>query len=435
MKVLLPFLDSLCQVISKEKSKNYSFKSYLWNTMNEGHNDADKTLLGKKDFIYNFFHVPFKLEGLFLFGLLICLDSFLFIFAFLPIRSIKVVLLEIKTIFKNQKIKNSPSQNYDLSRISILLVCFFLLNMIDSSYIYHFIRGQAALKLYVIFNLLEIFDKLFCSFGQDIFESLFNSILFRRTEPNSFVSYYIKPSISYLVALIYTFLHSFLLFFKVMTLNVSINAYNNSLLTLLISNNFVELKGIVFKSFKQENVFQIASSDIVERFQILVFLFIVFSNNLNDLSWKITQSTVEDIIYTFTLVIVMEILVDWLKHAFITRFNKMQSKIYDKFLIVIASTVLNQNNVPDPCFSTSKRIGFVPLPLSIVVIRVFFNVAPISGFLAIYWILMLWFCLIAIKFLISFIILFFSVRILENNNNSTLKIDGLSTTNAYDKIE
>ncbi len=42
------------------------------------------------------------------------------------------------------------------------------------------------------------------------------------------------------------------------TLNVAINSHNNALLTLLISNQFVELKGSVFKKFEKDNLFQIA---------------------------------------------------------------------------------------------------------------------------------------------------------------------------------
>ena len=34
------------------------------------------------------------------------------------------------------------------------------------SRIYHYIRGQAFIKLYVMFNMLEIFDKLCAALGQ-----------------------------------------------------------------------------------------------------------------------------------------------------------------------------------------------------------------------------------------------------------------------------
>lgn len=57
-----------------------------------------------------------------------------------------------------------------------------------------------------------------------------------------------------------------------MTLNVTVNSSGYTILVLLISNNFVELKGSVLKPVKVENLFQIACSDGVERFQTCVFL-------------------------------------------------------------------------------------------------------------------------------------------------------------------
>lgn len=44
------------------------------------------------------------------------------------------------------------------------------------------------------------------------------------------------------------------------TLNVAINFYSNALLSLLISNQFVEIKQSVFKKFEKENLFQLTCS-------------------------------------------------------------------------------------------------------------------------------------------------------------------------------
>ena len=49
-----------------------------------------------------------------------------------------------------------------------------------------------------------------------------------------------------------------MLFFQVVTLNVAVNSYSNALLSLLMSNQFVEIKGTVFKKFEKENLFQMA---------------------------------------------------------------------------------------------------------------------------------------------------------------------------------
>lgn len=55
----------------------------------------------------------------------------------------------------------------------------------------------------------------------------------------------------------YVFLHSMLFLLQATTLNVAINASNASLITIMMSNNFVEIKGSVFKKFDKNNFFQV----------------------------------------------------------------------------------------------------------------------------------------------------------------------------------
>jgi hypothetical protein len=62
----------------------------------------------------------------------------------------------------------------------------------------------------------------------------------------------------FVIAACYIVGHSVILFYMVMTLNVSVNSYSNALLTMLLSNQFVEIKGSVFKRFDKENLFQLA---------------------------------------------------------------------------------------------------------------------------------------------------------------------------------
>jgi hypothetical protein len=52
--------------------------------------------------------------------------------------------------------------------------------------------------------------------------------------------------------------HSLIIMSQAVTLNVAINSHNNALLTLLISNNFVEIKGNVFKRLGKENLHKLA---------------------------------------------------------------------------------------------------------------------------------------------------------------------------------
>ena len=68
------------------------------------------------------------------------------------------------------------------------------------------------------------------------------------------------------------------------SLNVAINSYDYTLLSLLISNQFVEIKGSVFKKFEKENLFQILCADIVERFQLALMLSVIALRNMIEMA-------------------------------------------------------------------------------------------------------------------------------------------------------
>lgn len=146
------------------------------------------------------------------------------------------------------------------------------------------------------------------------------------------------------------------------TLNVAVNSYSNALLTLLLSNQFVEIKSTVFKKFEKENLFQITCADVVERFQLWLMLSIIicrnlvegnsgelFSSPLGDgfstpsssggivtpRSFMIFPSWAGQVFGPFVMVLGSETVVDWLKHAYITKFNQIRPKIYERFLDVL----------------------------------------------------------------------------------------------------
>ena len=55
-------------------------------------------------------------------------------------------------------------------------------------------------------------------------------------------------------------IHANVVLAQAVTLNVAINSHNKALLTIMVSNNFVELKGSVFKKFETNNLFQMSCS-------------------------------------------------------------------------------------------------------------------------------------------------------------------------------
>jgi hypothetical protein len=129
----------------------------------EGHGNVD-TQVNRT--VKNFLSVPRQLERLLFFGLLICLDTFLYVPTFLPLRILGGLTAGLWGLATKRRRVSWPVV-YDCMRGGMMLVCLWLLQFVQMSRVYHYIRGQSMIKLYVLIGMVEIFDKLMCSFGQD----------------------------------------------------------------------------------------------------------------------------------------------------------------------------------------------------------------------------------------------------------------------------
>ncbi|BGP27400.1 hypothetical protein JCM10295v2_006368 [Rhodotorula toruloides] len=363
----------------------------------------------KSERVTNFFAVPRELEKIILFGVFICLDSFLYTFTILPLRAITAFRQLVSNLFHNLCLNRRTggrkrhlrlSHKCDLTKMAILTGTLFLLHRVtDASKMYHGVRGQETIKLYVLFNVLEIADRLCCSFGQDLQDSLFSHQTFGRRTDGSHPR--IRPVALLALNLVYVVAHSLVLFYQLVTLNVAINSYSNALLTLLLSNQFVEIKGSVFKKFEKENLFQLTCADIVERFQLALMLFIIALRNLIELSSASssslfsflpasfrsisltlpslpTLSLLQAIFSPAVIVLVSECFVDWLKHAFITKFNHIRPGVYGRFVDVLCKDLVagagskraTEQPFVDQSPFVARRLGFAALPLGCLVVRV-----------------------------------------------------------------
>ncbi|KAI9762436.1 MAG: hypothetical protein M4579_000412 [Chaenotheca gracillima] len=297
-----------------------------------------------------------------------------------------------------------PNHKADLLKGLVVLFSCLILMKFDASRMYHAIRGQAAIKLYVIYNVLECCDRLFSALGQDVFECLFSRETLERNPDGR--SKLLRPFGMFLLALSYNVIHSTALFYQVITLNVAVNSYSNALLTLLMSNQFVEIKSTVFKKFEKENLFQLTCADVVERFQLWLMLLIIALRNIVEVgglslssfstpievsgsapggnanassfrgnpesssilpkSFTIFPIWTGQVLGPFLLVLGSEMLVDWLKHAYITKFNNTKPSIYGRFLDVLAKDYYS-NAFADQ--NLTRRLGLPVIPLSCLFIR------------------------------------------------------------------
>lgn len=156
----------------------------------------------------------------------------------------------------------------------------------------------------------------------------------------------------------------------------------------MISNNFVELKGSVFKKFDKNNLFQLTCSDVRERFHLSVLLFIVMIQTMKEFDWSVTQFCV--MLPDCFSVLLTEILIDWIKHAFITRFNELPEYIYREYTTSLAydmTQTRQKHAFSDHSDLVARRMGFIPFPLSVVLIKAIYSAVSFNNLGA--WILFL----------------------------------------------
>ncbi|KIY70649.1 DUF747-domain-containing protein [Cylindrobasidium torrendii FP15055 ss-10] len=385
----------------------------LWDYLREEllATDFDSHQELKWERVSNFLSIPIAIEQIVGFGFLLCLDSFLYTFTVLPIRFV----LAVYRLLSLQRIP--PSQKADLLRMILLITTVAIcLPLTDASKIYHTIRGQDTIKLYVIFNALEIADRLCASIGQDILDCLFSR---SSLTPTSF-----RTVLYFLLATGYTVVHSLVAIYHLISLNVAINSYDNALLTLLVSNQFVEIKASVFKKFEKEILFQLTCADIVERFTLTLMLCTVAFRNLVELTGSAAHFEIDALLprsfgwaqagllwtigYPVIAVLLSECVVDSLKHAFITKFNHIRPSVYGRFMDVLCRDLTSGSAVGRRMHSyvdqspvVARRLGFAPLPLAVLTILILGQSFPpfdaLVGLLG----LLFWLCFLGLKLILG----------------------------------
>ncbi|XP_078534572.1 transmembrane anterior posterior transformation protein 1 homolog [Lissotriton helveticus] len=394
---------SLLKFIGAELTRGYFLE----------HNEAKYK--ERRERVYTCMRIPRELEKLMVFGIFLCLDAFLYVFTLLPLR-VLLALIRFITLpccgLSNRRILQ-PAQVCDIMKGVILILCYFMMHYVDYSMMYHLIRGQSVIKLYIIYNMLEVADRLFSSFGQDILDALY----WTATEPKERKRAHIGVIPHFFMAVLYVFLHAILILVQATTLNVAFNSHNKSLLTIMMSNNFVEIKGSVFKKFEKNNLFQMSNSDIKERFTNYVLLLIVCLRNMEQFSWNPDHLWV--LFPDVCMVIASEIAVDIVKHAFITKFNDITADVYSEYRASLAFELVSsrqKNAYTDYSDSVSRRMGFIPLPLAVLLIRVVTSSIKVQGVLAYSCVLLFYFGLITLKVLNSIVLLGKSCKYVKEAN-------------------
>ncbi|XP_019464343.1 PREDICTED: protein POLLEN DEFECTIVE IN GUIDANCE 1-like [Lupinus angustifolius] len=347
-------------VFSVEKSP----VTYFLEEMHNGNSLRSTTTLGnekERERVYDtIFRLPWRCELLIDVGFFVCLDSFLSLLTVMPTR----IMMTIWRFLKTRQFKRlSTIELSDFGCFVIMSSGVILLERTDISLIYHMIRGQGTIKLYVVYNVLEIFDKLCQSFNGDVLQTLFHTAEGLSSCPPESMKFWIWRFIcDQVLAVAASIAHSFILLAQAITLSTCIVAHNNALFALLVSNNFAEIKSNVFKRYSKDNVHSLVYFDSVERFHISAFILFVLAQNILEAEGPWFESFLINVLFVY----VCEMIIDIIKHSFIAKFNDLKPIAYSEFLEDLCKQTLNMQTE-----GSKKNLTFVPLAPACVVIRVF----------------------------------------------------------------
>lgn len=330
--------------------------------------------------IIQFIQTPYYLEITIWKGYLVSFLSLAWFISTSPIFIFKLLQTSTTSLEKSSLLKK---------KILLLIVAgsFGLGYLVNFSYLYHKIRGQSVVKLYVIYNVFEVAEKLCSSFGSDIIGYFcFSSLGDRKvTSSPSYGSFAGSELACFVLAFCYITIHSVVLAHQWLALHVAVNSFNNGLLTLLISSQFIEVKSSVFKRWdansKQHQ--QLIWSDSVERVHLSIFLLLIWIKNIIEgaKNEQLCQGCADCSIWKSIIFVGgSEILVDWIKHSFIVKLNNIHpSNIadYSKNILFFDS----RERIFECCF---KQVGFSIMPMICLIFSAIFSFSGVVGLIVLW---------------------------------------------------
>ncbi|CAL8469052.1 g8593 [Coccomyxa elongata] len=313
---------------------NSSFTQYLWAELNPNTAAPPSGLRQgrlERQRVYNaILFVPFQLERLLWYGLLVCLDSFLAVFTVLPVRLLGAVSSAVGSL-RGAGWTMHGDQLFDVLCVAMFGATIAFLRFLPAGTIYFWLKDltQEFLKLHVVHGAVEIFDKISCAFVVDALEALSGTCgLYLSTSGRRWHLVQLGADMAVTLALV--LFHSVVLICQFMTFSVAMNSKrSNAIIALLIASNFVEIKGTVFKRFDPSKLFVLVGQDVTERFHLLLsLLFVVVEEMDNSGSARPNPELLRRCAYIFGA----EIVIDITKHAVLSKLNDIHPSVYQRFM-------------------------------------------------------------------------------------------------------
>lgn len=313
--------------------------------------------------LVNMTKVPFRLERFMSWTLLACFDCFLHLLTAVPLKIVNDIL---SRRLKRRRSLLSKTSNEGFM-VFMIVVASVILSKLDTSMAYHRIKRQSSVKLYMLFGVLEMADKMLASMGQ----SLITIVLAKNFQKSRY-----RQILLSCASIIYLVCHGYVMVYQTVALHVAVNSYSNAFLTLLLSMQFAEIKAALLKKTDKEGLFQLAIADVVERSQLIFLLMIIAIRNLvaksksqsnvipNSWNLHATSSVILGVLCgPMFNVVGSELIVDWVKHAYVTKFNRIRPRIYDKFLVITCRDYVTSSH------KFCDRLG-LPIPALVVLFMV-----------------------------------------------------------------
>lgn len=284
--------------------------------------------------VLDFVRVPWYIETFLLFGQTFCFDAFLWALTLFPFRAIvggvlifasalesflhsfaPVTIRMMRSSPRLSQIRNpfpppSPSQCFDA-------IC--LLAVIGSAFIYvesgayaltNWLGAKSALRLSAIFAACTVIDSLCGKYNLDLCDAIYYQLrsLNGHKQPYIFLIILLTGTI---------FIHSLTLTVTISTIRVA-SRRSDALFALLFRDQMAEIKRDALKKFTNTGLFDLTCDDVLERFQEHFFLLLVFFVTLDEAHWEFSWPLVTNLLYIYSYLVGSEMLVDWVKHSFIT---------------------------------------------------------------------------------------------------------------------
>lgn len=269
----------------------------------------------------------------------------------------KFIPLSFLCLFKKQ----DNQEKYRILKAITVISCFFILRNLSPDKIYHTLKVQSLIRLYVLFGVLELAEKLFGTlvddfalaiddaYGrEDVTENHINlrdeSVRLGESRTNSAASVVkdsfaeidqnisTRKSLKIKIALIIfsilvTLGHTLILYFQYLIILLSLNSSLSVLYSLIISVQFIELRGNVTKRGDKKSLFVLVDNDGLKRFNLSLYFIVAFL-----MRW--TESESMEMVEFFEPILIiffLKISIDWIKHAFFCRYNEIDPSDYSKY--------------------------------------------------------------------------------------------------------